>query len=117
MPRTRFRSISAAQCPAGLGLALPLTVSRLRHREALARFGEAILGTIESGKAHPEPSEWRRDEETLCYTFLAPEIAVQLAQECVPVFLRPVGQVGDEASDLLAGSFAERLGAAEKSTA
>ena len=31
----------------------------------------------------------------------------------IAVFLGPIGQVGDEALDLFAGSFAESLGAAE----
>jgi hypothetical protein len=36
-----------------------------------------------------------------------------LAEQCIPIFLGPVGQVGDKAFDLFAGGFAEGLGAAE----
>lgn len=41
------------------------------------------------------------------------EIAVELAEQCVTVFLSAVGEVRDEAFHLFAGSFAKRLDAAE----
>jgi hypothetical protein len=49
----------------------------------------------------------------MLHLFLCSRIAVELAEQRVTVFLGPVGQVGDEAFDLLAGGFAEGLGAAE----
>jgi hypothetical protein len=36
-----------------------------------------------------------------------------LAEQWIPIFLGPVGQVGDKAFDLFAGGFAEGLRAAE----
>ena len=48
-----------------------------------------------------------------CGTFLAAEIAVELAEQSVAVFLGPVGQVGDEGFDLFAGGLTEGFGAAE----
>jgi len=46
-------------------------------------------------------------------TFLGSGIAVELAEQCVAVFLGPIGQMSNKAFDLLAGGFAEGLGAAE----
>src|SRR2546425_205697 len=46
-------------------------------------------------------------------SLLAAQVAVELAEEGIPVFLGPVGQVRDEVPDLLAGSFAQGLGPAE----
>jgi len=49
-------------------------------------------------------------------TFLRSGIAVELAEQCVAVFLGPIGPIGqmsNKAFDLLAGGFAEGLGAAE----
>jgi hypothetical protein len=72
------------------------------------------------GISRREQSEWptyRPGEETRnsasCRTFLAPQIAVELAEQRIAVFLGSVGQVRYEAFDLLAGGFAESLGAAE----
>ena len=71
-------------------------------------------------RARPEPSGWptyppdgeTRNSASRC-TFLAAEIAVELTEQCIPVFLRAIGQMCDEMLDLLARGFAEGLGAAE----
>ena len=44
---------------------------------------------------------------------LSAEIAVELAEQGIAVFLSPVGQVGDEVFDLLASGLAQCLDAAE----
>src|SRR5229473_67607 len=41
------------------------------------------------------------------------QITVQLAEQGIAIFLCPVGEVDDEVLDLLAGSFAQRLGSTE----
>src|SRR5262249_28199597 len=41
------------------------------------------------------------------------QIAVELAEEGAAIFLCPIGQMGDKGFHLLAGSFAQGLGAAE----
>jgi len=38
-----------------------------------------------------------------CCAFLAAQIAFQFAEQGVPAFLSPVGQLGDEGFDLLTG--------------
>src|SRR5438105_3572380 len=48
-----------------------------------------------------------------CEPFLAAEIRVELAEQCVAVFLGPVRQVRDKAFYLLAGGFAASPDVAE----
>jgi len=48
-----------------------------------------------------------------CCTFFRSQVAIELVEQGISVFLCPVGQVGDKSLDLLAGGVAQCLGAAE----
>ena len=71
-------------------------------------------------RSRPEPSEWLTHPQggatrnsASCRTFLAAEVAVELAEQGIAVFLGPVGEVGEERFDLFARGFAEALGPTE----
>ena len=85
----------------------------------------AILGPIHPDQEDPVRNRVngrhvRRAERLEIAPHAAPSlfagIAVELAEQGIAVFLGPVGQVGDEGFDLLAGGFAEGL-VPQKSTA
>ena len=93
--------------------------SRSRNKASAGASGIAP-GPHEPRKDRPEPSEApthlpggaTRNSASRC-TFLPVEITVELAEQCVPVSLGPVGQVRHEIFDLLAGGFAEGPSATE----
>jgi len=82
--------------------------------------GESRLSAPEPERVRPGFGRQRSDRPhaslrsgvSSCTRFLA-EIAVELAEQGIAVFLGPIGQVRDEVLHLLAGSFAQALDAAE----
>src|SRR5436309_13095418 len=60
-----------------------------------------------------DPQDGGRQSGVSCGTFLGRQVAIELAEQGIAVFLGPVGQVRDEILDLLPGRFAQSLGAAE----
>jgi hypothetical protein len=81
--------------PVGLAYGDGQPLAAPRHLQTVP----AILGLVHPDKrSRPKPSEWpthRLGGETRniasCGTFLAADIAVELAEQSVPVFLGPVG--------------------------
>jgi len=82
--------------------------------------GETGLSVLERGRAHQEFGPLHSDRQgggqlshVSCCTFFLAEIAVELAEQGVAVFLGPVGQVNDKILDLLARCLAQGLDSAE----
>ena len=74
----------------------------------------------EEARREPSPSRKRgiRRAERFEIAFhadisLCAEIAVELAEQGIAIFFCPIGEVSNEAFDLLTGGFAEGFGAAE----
>src|SRR3989442_13566185 len=72
------------------------------------------------GTPHPAPHRQKKEPPrsvlgfgVSCGTLLAAQVAVELAEQGVPVLLGPIGQVRDEVLDLLPRGFAQGLGPAE----